>query len=578
MGSNVLKPGINDLRTVNPVLAAQWDTARNGNLRPEDVMAGSEKKVWWVCSLGHSWRAAVYSRNSAGHGCPYCAGQKVLPGFNDLATKNPILSREWDYERNAPVTPEEVTERSNRKVFWKCSRLHSWKDTVNHRYTGRGCPYCTGQKILPGFNDLKTTHPQLAAEWDQDKNGFLTPEDVMAGSEKKVWWACPLGHSWQAVVYSRKNGTGCPYCTGRKVLPGFNDLATVRPDIAAEWDVEGNCGISSDQVSPTTNRKFSWICEKGHRWKAGTAERSRGDGCPYCSGKRIMPGTGDLSHTFPELVKQWDWERNGNIDPERIAPSSKRKVWWIGECGHSWQAAPSNRIYGAGCPYCTGRAVLTGFNDLATTHPQIAAEWCRERNEGFSPETVHGGSWRYAWFRCRHGHEWHARIISRTSGNTGCPYCAKRLPVIGENDFRTLHPELMEEWDWERNPGIAPEHYTEGSQKKVHWRCGNGHAWTAKIYDRVHGSGCPYCSRKEDRHQVYAGVNDLASCAPEIASEWDYQLNGDLRPEGIRPASNRGVWWKCKKGHSWKSSPNIRSRGSGCPYCNGKTPQRMRLI
>lgn len=196
MGSNVLKPGINDLRTVNPPLAAEWDTERNGGLRPEDVMAGSEKKAWWKCSFGHSWRAAVYSRNSNGRGCPFCTGQKVLQGFNDLETLNPALASEWDYEKNAPVTPRMVTKASSRKFYWVCGLSHSWRDTVSHRHLGRGCPYCAGQKLLAGFNDLLSTHPQLAAEWDHEKNGSLTPSDVMAGTEKKVWWKCSEGHSW----------------------------------------------------------------------------------------------------------------------------------------------------------------------------------------------------------------------------------------------------------------------------------------------------------------------------------------------------------------------------------------------
>ena len=578
MGSNILKKGINDLQTVNPALSSEWDTELNGDVTPRDVMAGSEKKVWWRCGLGHSWRAAVYSRNSAGNGCPCCSGQKVLVGFNDLASRNPALASEWDHEKNYPLTPENVTERSSRKVYWKCSRMHSWKDTVNHRGAGRGCPYCAGQKILPGFNDLKTTHPHIAAEWHPEKNGILTPEEVMAGTEKKVWWLCPLGHSWQAVVYSRKNGCGCPYCAGQKILPGFNDLATIRPDLVLEWDYDRNGDVSPDTVAPATSRKFAWICSKGHRWKAGTAERSRGDGCPYCSGKRIMPGKGDLMHAFPELMEEWDWEKNGRTDPAKLAPSSGRKVWWTGKCGHSWQAPPSNRVYGSSCPYCSGRAVLPGFNDLAATHPQIASEWCYERNKGFTPETVLRGSNRYAWFRCRRGHEWRTRISQRTLKDSGCPYCANRLPVAGENDFRTLHPELMKEWDWDQNPGIRPEQYTEGSRKKIHWKCERGHTWTAPIYGRTHGGRCPFCMKKEDRHKVYPGINDLASCAPGLAAEWDTRLNGDLRPEDVRPSSNRGVWWKCEKGHSWRSSPNIRSRGSGCPYCNGKTPRRMRLI
>ena len=159
------------------------------------------------------------------------------------------------------------------------------------------------------------------------------------------------------------------------------------------------------------------------------------------------------------------------VGHKHVLVNSSKKVWWLGKCGHSWQAAPKNRIYGNGCPYCSGRIILSGFNDLLSQRPAVAAEWCYEKNEGVTPEMVHYGSNKYAWFRCRNGHEWRARIADRTYANNGCPYCSNRIPVPGVTDLRTLHPELMREWDWERNPGIKPENFTEGSRRKVHWKC-----------------------------------------------------------------------------------------------------------
>ena len=507
-------------------------------------------------------------------------GSNILKeGINDLESCCPDLAAQWDHERNASVIPAMVTVCSNRRFYWKCSKGHSWQSTVKHRYSGEGCPYCAGQKVLPGFNDLGTTLPQVAAEWDHEKNGILKPADVMAGSAVKVWWKCDLGHSWQAAIYSRKAGTGCPYCAGQKILPGFNDLASVRPEIAREWDYQKNGGIIPGTVAPSSNRKYFWKCVNGHSWQASSMERSRGDGCPYCSGKRIVPGIGDLAHAYPGLIEEWDWERNGPVDPGKLAPSSKRKVWWKGRCGHNWQAAPASRVYGTDCPYCAGRRVLSGFNDLASAYPSIASEWCYEKNEGLSPETVHYGSCKYVWFKCLHGHEWRAKIQTRTEKNTGCPYCANRIALPGENDLKTLHPELMAEWDWGKNPADTnPEKLTAGSRKKIWWKCPEGHSWQAEICRRSRGIGCPYCSRKTDKHRVIPGVNDLASRSPGLAKEWDRQLNGELTPESVMANSNRTVWWKCKNGHNWRSTPNIRSRGSGCPYCDGKTPQRMRLI
>lgn len=111
-----------------------------------------------------------------------------------------------------------VTDGSNRKVWWLCSNGHAYTATVEARTKrGAGCPYCAGRRVLPGFNDLATVYPDIAAEWQSELNGALTPRMVTAGSKRKVWWQCKEGHVWQAAVFSRtgKQKCGCPACAGR---------------------------------------------------------------------------------------------------------------------------------------------------------------------------------------------------------------------------------------------------------------------------------------------------------------------------------------------------------------------------
>ena len=558
----------------------EWDYEKNSPLTPYDVAGGSDKKVWWICTRhSHGWRASVGSRNTNGNGCPYCAGQKVLKGFNDLASANEELAKEWDFEKNGGLMPDMVTAGSNRKVYWVDSYGHSWKDTVSRRnHDGRGCPYCAGQMVLTGFNDLATTYPSLADEWDTEKNYPLTPQVVMSGTEKKVWWNGKCGHKWQAYIYSRKAGAGCPYCAGQKVLKGFNDLGFKYPDIAATWNHEKNKGVTPDMITSGSNRKMWWVCAKGHEWEAPVSLRVRGSGCPYCNGKRVITGENDLSHAAPDIARQWDFKKNGSKTPENTASTSHYKAWWICSLGHGWQATVANRYYGNGCPYCSCKKILKGFNDLETTHPGIAAEWNKDRNEGLSPDSISANSKKYVWFKCVKGHEWRVRLSSRANGNTGCPYCVGTKAETGVNDFKTLHPELMDEWNWENNKRIDPSNLLAGSRMKVWWKCREGHSWNASVADRTKGTGCPYCSRKKNKHVVYSGYNDLKAYDPEMSKEWDYQLNGDLRPEDIFPSSNREVWWKCLNGHNWRASPNQRSGGHGCPFCDGKTPPRRRLI
>lgn len=280
---------MNTLEAVStaPKLIQEWDYEKNDGLQPSDLTLGSNKPVWWKCSLGHSWEISPNHRNR-GSGCPYCANKKVLTGFNDLTTKNPELVKEWDYDKNEDLSPDQCNYLSNKKVWWKCSKGHSWQISVSYRTRmSRGCPYCAGQRTITGENDLVTRNPELASEWDYDRNGDLRPENVMPGSKKKVWWRCTEGHSWRAAVYSRKSN-GCPVCSGRQAVPGVNDLRTTMPELAEDWDYEKNGDLRPETVTAQSNRIIWWRCRKGHSWKAKPCERYRGNGCPKCDGRIKM--------------------------------------------------------------------------------------------------------------------------------------------------------------------------------------------------------------------------------------------------------------------------------------------------
>lgn len=198
-------------------LLTEWDAARNAPLTPAAVTHGSHKRVWWRCERGHSYEARVSSRVD-GTGCPYCAGRRIQAGENDFAARFPALAAQWDVDRNGNLRPDQVTDSSNRRVWWRCERGHSYRTTVAHRARdSSGCPYCTGRKVLPGFNDLATRAPQIAAQWHPTLNGTLSPTAVTVGSRRKVWWLCPEHHTWKAVIYARTGSqqSGCPVCAGK---------------------------------------------------------------------------------------------------------------------------------------------------------------------------------------------------------------------------------------------------------------------------------------------------------------------------------------------------------------------------
>lgn len=207
----------------------------------------------------------------------------------DYFLENGPLAVHWHPSRNAPLHPSQVSFGSRKRVWWTCEQGHAWQAAV-YAVTGSdsGCPYCTGKLPIPGQTDLATLFPDVAKEWDPERNGALTPASVMPSAHHRVWWRCSLGHRWQAVIFSRTTGrpSGCPYCTGRKVLPGFNDLASLKPKVSAQWHPTLNAPLSPTQVTPGSNQKVWWQCAAGHIWQAAIYSRTRakGSGCPICAG------------------------------------------------------------------------------------------------------------------------------------------------------------------------------------------------------------------------------------------------------------------------------------------------------
>ena len=209
--------------------------------------------------------------------------------LNDYFTNNEELQMEWHPTWNGDLRPTDVTVGSHRRVWFVCAHGHAWEAKIDAvTLMGSGCPYCAGKRAIPGETDLATLRPDLLEQWDYERN-TVDPTEITLAAHDKVWWKCELGHSWKAVVFSRtrENAAGCPYCTGRLVLPGFNDLATLKPNVAKEWYQPLNGDLTPDKVTLGSNKKVWWQCSDGHVWQACVYSRTRakGTGCPVCSGK-----------------------------------------------------------------------------------------------------------------------------------------------------------------------------------------------------------------------------------------------------------------------------------------------------
>lgn len=151
----VILPGFNDLASAYPAVAEQWHPTKNGSLTAQQVSPYSNRRVWWRCDLGHEWRTVISHRTAVGSKCPYCAGFKVLAGFNDLATLQPEVAKEWHPTLNQDLTPSMVMPGSHKRVWWECSAGHVWNAVVFSRTGSRkcGCPVCAGK--VKAITDVK---------------------------------------------------------------------------------------------------------------------------------------------------------------------------------------------------------------------------------------------------------------------------------------------------------------------------------------------------------------------------------------------------------------------------------------
>ena len=290
-------------------------------------------------------------------------GTKCITGVNDLGTLFPEIAAQWHPEKNGDMTPNTVQPGSNFRAFWRCEKGHEWIASINGRGSSKqfcGCPFCSNRKVLSGYNDIASQYPELKLQWHPTKNGKLTPEDVIAGSNKKVWWRCEAGHEWESNVFTRTHrGAGCPVCNNKIIEAGFNDLATIRPDIAAEWHPTKNGKLLPTEVALNSKRKVWWRDSLGHEWKTTLSDRiSRGSSCPYCAGRMVLPGFNDLATAEPKLAEEWFYPLNHGLTPKDVTAGSRKKVWWKASCGHAWKVPVVSRtVNHTRCPFCYGRGV-----------------------------------------------------------------------------------------------------------------------------------------------------------------------------------------------------------------------------
>lgn len=350
-----------------------------------------------------------------------------------------------------------------------------------------------------------------------------------------------------------------------------SSLKDTHPSLAKEWHSEKNGELQPSQFTFGSRKRIWWKCSQGddHIWEAPISRRTKGHGCPYCSGTKTA-FSNSISSKGKKLLKSWDYIKNKDLNPSDIYYRSTKKVWWQCPKGddHKWKATIVSRIEGNGCPICRGLKVVQS-NSLSKVYPEIALEWHYSKNQHLTPSTITPGSGKKVWWKCDKGedHEWQSSPSSRVRGG-GCPYCQGKKSSK-TNSLLSLHPKTARLWHETRNLNLTPSSVTAGSDKKVWWKCpeGDDHEWENRVRQQVKSQGCPICNGKR-----IVESNSFFAKFPELTKEWHKSKNGNLSPKKISPGSHKRIWWHCSKDetHIWKSSVKNRTyNGQGCPYCSG---------
>jgi hypothetical protein len=164
---------------------------------------------------------------------------------NSLAEKYPESIKLWDYDKNNGLTPYNINFSSATPKRWfQCKYRHSYDCSPSNFYKGSRCPYCSGKKILIGFNDLLTLEPELCEEWDYEKNE-LGPKNYSRGTNTKVWWKCKkCNYNWMGSISNRTKyikPRGCMKCNishGENIIAYFFDINNIKYEIQKTFN---NC-------------------------------------------------------------------------------------------------------------------------------------------------------------------------------------------------------------------------------------------------------------------------------------------------------------------------------------------------
>ena len=421
-----------------PWVLEGWHPSRNDGVDTSTLFVSSEGNFWWLCQFGHSFPQRINKR-ILGSGCLVCKGF-IVPGENDFFTLYPKMRLAF-LAANSEEPPDDLpSNQRTPKYDWECPRGHQYSANlrqVSHNLgsSGEPCEVCRKGDAAVGKN-LSIGYEEHFEEWDWEHNK-LGPEYFSWGSSTaELYWRCKNGHPpYKATPYQKRTRERmCPACSGsHRLVKGINDLASTHPRISERWDYEENAsGPTEVKIGMNINVTLKCDRDPKHRPRMYLPNlKKNSEACTDCWANSLEPGVNDLQTVGSTFVNEWDSEKNmTNFSvrhPSNIKWTDERRFFWkCDAAGHSFQISPYYRVTrGSGCTVCSNKTVLAGFNDLAYLIPEIAEEWCHQKNE-ISPREVTPKSGRIVFWNCMNGHKpFPSSVWNRTQAETGCPGCSQ---------------------------------------------------------------------------------------------------------------------------------------------------------
>lgn len=597
--SRRVREGIDDLETTYPHLAKEWHATLNAGLLPSEVLPGSNRKVYWQClKCNYIWKAQINNRAKLGRGCPCCANKVVVKGINDLATTHPEIAAEWYQPLNGDTTPHDITHGCGNKYHWICPRGHVYTATVLHRTSGAGtrCPVCNSgrqtsfaeqaffyyiKQLFPttinGYKDIFSKGmeidiyiPELKVGIEYDGVYWHHKKAATAEREQRKYDICKNhGIKLIRVREKRKHENENPAADECVFLPeNMSDESALNQSIEEVLILLLADKRENPSIGGITLPNINVI-------------RDKFEILAYLKG----PVKNSVQEVAPELVKEWNCKKNGELKPDMISAGSSQAVNWIcSKCKYEWIAQINHRAKNhTGCPKCAGFVFEKGVNDLETKNPELLIDWDYDSNSAagiYPSEVMYNCGKRVSWICHKCGHKWKIPIRSRSVQGDGCIRCGyedmKKLKQkkLLEKHGPIRNPLLLEEWDYDRNAelGFFPDKMAPVSIQSVYWICSKcSYKWKAPISRRNNGAGCRKCADKANpdlkRKKLMEKGHGLSDAL--LIKEWDYEKNAK-RPQEYTYGSKVKAHWICSKcGYKWSATINSRHKGAGCPACAG---------